>query len=255
MSLNLTALLITYNEEDHIRDFIEDVSFAGEIIVVDSFSTDQTPEIIKEYKNVKLFRREFKNFSDQRKFAISKAKYNWILFPDADERISKELRKEIIENLEDPGDIVAYGIRRNFYFKDKLIRFSGYQTNIVFRLFHKDHSHFDEHKKVHETLIINGKTKNLQQKIDHYSYKDELIFKNKLTKYAQLRAEELLEKGKHPNFFHFYIKPSYRFLNQYMMRLGFLDGKEGYKISKLNAFEVKQRYLILKKMLKDQKQD
>jgi glycosyltransferase involved in cell wall biosynthesis len=88
--INLTAIITTFNEEKNIEEAIRSVRFADEIIVVDSFSTDQTPEIIKEYKNVKLFRREFKNFSDQRKFAISKAKYNWILFPDADERISKE---------------------------------------------------------------------------------------------------------------------------------------------------------------------
>jgi len=253
MRKKLTALLITFNEEERIRNVLENISFADEIIVVDSFSTDRTVEIINKFKNVKLIQRAFKNFTDQRKFAISKAKYKWILFIDADEMISEDLKEEIQINLENPGDTVAFGVRRNFYFKDQLIRFSGYQTHIVYRIFQKDHCYFDEQKKVHETLITNGKTKNFKNKLDHFSYTDEQSFRKKLKRYAQLRAEELLEKNKVPNAFHFHIKPLYRFVNQYVMRLGFLDGSKGYKISKLNAFEVKQRYLILRKMIKEQK--
>ncbi|RUA11977.1 MAG: glycosyltransferase family 2 protein [Flavobacteriia bacterium] len=250
MRKKLTALLITYNEEDLIQGVLENISFADEIIVVDSFSTDRTIEIVKRFKNVKLIRRAFNNFTDQREFAISKASNKWLFFLDADELTSENLKNEILNELENPGDIVAYGVKRNFYFKKKLIRFSGYQTHIVYRLFNKDYCYYDRRKKVHETLIFQGKTKILKNKLDHFSYKDEMSFKKKLTKYAQLRAEELFEKHKKPNLYHFYVKPLYRFVNQYFIRLGFLDGKEGYKISKLNAFEVKQRYLILKKMIK-----
>ncbi len=254
MRNKLTALLITYNEEDHIQEVLENISFADEVIVVDSFSSDRTIEFIKKFKDVKLFQRTFKDFTDQREFAISKANHKWIFFPDADEFTSENLKKEIQNSLENTGDIVAFGIKRNFYFKKKLIRFSGYQTHIVYRLFNKNHCYYDKRKKVHETLIIHGNTKILKHKLDHFSYKDEKSFKNKLTKYAHLRAEELFEKEKTPNLFHLHVKPLYRFVNQYFMRLGFLDGKEGYKISRLNAFEVKQRYFILQKMIKKQKQ-
>jgi len=244
----LTALVITYNERENINALIENLRFADEIVVVDAFSSDGTVEAIKKHDNVKLVQHKFLNFSNQRNFALKQASYDWVLFIDADERISNDLKNEIIDTLENPENTVAYSFYRKFYFKDAEIKFSGFQTDNVFRLFNKNYVSYNNDKLVHETLDIDGETKVLVNKLDHFSYKSDNYYRMKLIKYAELRAEELYSKDLKPNFYHFYIKPAYRFLYQYIIRFGILDGKKGYKISKLNAFGVRQRYVELKKL-------
>ena len=245
---NLSALLITYNEIDNIDDVIATVSFASEIIIVDSYSTDGTVEAIHKYKNVKLLQHKFVNFSSQRNFALQQATNDWVLFMDADERITEASKKEIVKVIQQPINIVAFAFKRVFYFKNKPLKYSGYQNSKVFRLFNKKKARYNEEKFVHETLDVSGQTKTLTHKLLHYSYTNDVDYKGKLLKYAQLRAKKLFKNKLKPNFYHFYIKPAYRFLSHYIVRLGFLDGSNGYKISKLNAFEVKQRYIELKKM-------
>jgi len=244
----LTVLIISLNEIDNIESLIKNVSFADEIVIVDSYSTDGTVEAIQKHKNIKIIQHEFVNFSDQRNFALQQASHDWVLFVDGDERISTDLEDEIIDTLNSPKDIVAYGFYRNFYFENSLLKYSGYQTDKVFRLFNKKHVTYNEEKLVHETLSIDGETKMLSNKLDHYSYVDDKTYKEKLVKYAKLRAEELYLKKVTPNFYHFYIKPAYRFLYHFIIRRGFIDGESGYKISKLNAFEVEQRYVELRKL-------
>ncbi len=244
----LSVLIITLNEIENIESLIENVSFADEVVIVDAFSSDGTVEVVRKHENVRLVQHEFINFSDQRNFALKQATHDWILFIDGDERISDDLQHEITMTLDSPKDIIAYGFYRRFYFENTPLRFSGYQTDKVFRLFNKNHVTYNKEKLVHETLHINGKTKILKNKLDHYSYTNDTIYKEKLIKYAKLRAEELYVKKLKPNFYHFYIKTVYRFLYHYIIRFGFLDGKKGYRISKLNAFGVQQRYVELKKL-------
>lgn len=242
----LSALVITYNEAENLPDLLEGLDFAGEIIVVDSFSTDNTIEILKKYPHVSFVERHFENFSDQRNFALSLAKNNWILFTDADERIPGSLQREIAHELQSPGDTVAYAIKRQFFFEDKPLRFSGYQSNKAIRLFRKDHGKYDHNKLVHEVPLISGKVKILKNKLDHYSYKDRVSYQKKIDSYARLRAQELYLKGLQPNAFHFYLKPAYRFIRHFIIRLGLLDGRSGFIMSKLEAEGVKKRYQYLK---------
>lgn len=246
----LSALVITYNEADNLPDLLEGLAFADEIILVDSFSTDNTPEILKKYPKVTFVSRHFHNFSDQRNFALGLAKNNWILFTDADERIPKRLQEEIEHELQNPGDTVAFAIRRQFYFEDKPLLFSGYQSNKAIRLFHKDYGLYDKNKLVHEVPIVTGKIKILKNKLDHYSYKDKPSYQKKIDSYARLRAQELFLRGLHPNAFHFYLKPGYRFFRHFIIRLGFLDGKCGYTMACLEAWGVKKRYQYLKALYK-----
>jgi len=242
----LSALVITYNEAENLPGLLEGLDFAGEIIVVDSYSTDNTIEILKKYPHVSFVQRHFKNFSDQRNFALSLAKNNWILFTDADERIPDNLQREIAHELQSPQDTVAYAIKRQFFFKDKPLRFSGYQSNKAIRLFRKDHGKYDHNKLVHEVPLISGKVKILKNKLDHYSYKDQVSYQKKIDSYARLRAQELFLMGLQPNAFHFYLKPAYRFVRHFILRLGFLDGRSGFIMSNLEAEGVKKRYQYLK---------
>ncbi|MDU8886108.1 glycosyltransferase family 2 protein [Yeosuana sp. MJ-SS3] len=245
----ISGLIITYNEEELVDDVIENISFVDELIVVDSFSTDKTISKLNKYNHVKVVQRNFKNFSDQRNFAIQQAQYPWILFIDADERITKELRSEILETVSNPSIEVAFKFPRKFVFGDKLIKFSGLQTDFIYRLFKKGFAQYNLDQTVHEKLEVNGKSKTLSNVMLHYSYSDYESYKKKTEHYAILKAQELFEQGKKPTFFDFYIKPAYKFLYNYIFRLGVLDGKAGYIICKLNAYGVKYRFKKLEKLI------
>jgi len=248
----ISALLITKNEEKNIEAVIENLHFCDEIVIVDSFSTDTTVKKIKKYPHVKLIQNKFVNFSNQRNFALQQTKHNWILFIDADERITPNLKQEIIHNTTIKSDIVAYEIYRKFYYKKQLIRFSGWQTDKVFRFYKKEAVRYRTNLLVHELLDIKGETAILQHKLLHYSFDSYEEYKLKMMQYAKLRALELFKKGLKPTFYHFYIKPAYRFFITFIIRLGFLDGKKGAVVSGLSAFYVKQRYVELKELyLKD----
>jgi glycosyltransferase involved in cell wall biosynthesis len=244
----LTALIITYNEENNIESVIKDLDFADEILVIDSFSTDQTVAIASACKHVKVIQHAFENYATQRNFAIDLAQNNWILFLDADERLSTELKDEIIEIVNQKNTQSAYYCYRTFMFKNTKLHFSGWQTDKIFRLFQKDKAHYDLHKIVHEKLIVNGNIAKLKNKLIHYSYKDYSSYKQKMILYGKLKAKEELNKGTQPHFFHFYIRPLYQFLYQYIIRLGVFDGKKGIIICYLNALSVYIRFQELKKM-------
>jgi glycosyltransferase involved in cell wall biosynthesis len=241
----ITSLLITKNEEIFIRDFILSMDFVDEIIIVDSFSTDKTIDIIKEFPYVKLFQREFKSFSDQKNFAIEKASNNWILFFDTDEILTTDLKEEILDTLINKKDNkIAYWIKRSTIYMGKRIKYSGWQNDKVIRLFDKNYCEYNGNL-VHEKIIANGEIGTLKNKIIHYSYKgfDKMIQKRNY--YAQLQAQELYIKGVNPNIFHFTIKPFYRFLKHYIIKLGFLDGFRGFVISAIYAYSVFVRYVKL----------
>ncbi|MBL7886217.1 MAG: glycosyltransferase family 2 protein [Flavobacterium sp.] len=243
MAPKITALAITYNEEDNVKRYVESLSFADEIIFVDSQSKDKTITIAEEL-GVKVIQRKFDDFSNQRNFAIEQATNEWILFFDLDEIISPELEKEIIKTLENPKDKVAFYIKRNFYFMGKLIKYGGWQNDKAIRLFNKNHCKYNGNL-VHELVQSNGKTCILKNKLNHFSYKNFDNYNDKLNLYSKLQAENLYKQKKRPNLYHFFIRPTYRFLWQYIFRMGILDGKEGFILSYVHSFSVFKRYLQL----------
>lgn len=248
----ISAVLITYNEDIHINAVLENLKFADEIIVVDSNSTDGTIEKIKQHPEVKLIIRPFVNYTDQKSFAMDQATHDWVLFLDADERVTDKLRNEILHtvNAENPT-AVAYYFYRIFMFKNKVLRFSGWQSDKNYRLFRKSKVQFTKDRIVHETLVVDGKSAVLKNKLIHYSYKDYEDYKGKMIKYGQMKAEEELAKDYDPNLYHFIFRPAYKFLNHYLLRLGILDGKKGIIICYLNALGVYARYKKLRELRKN----
>lgn len=247
-SVKLSALLITKNEEKHIKEVIQNVSFADEIIVVDSHSTDHTTDILRTFKNVKVISREFKDFADQRNFAIKQASYEWVLFIDADERIPRALKDEILKTVALSEDIVAYMFRRRFFFNKKEMKFSGLQSDTTYRLFKNGFVTYNNDKIVHEYPIVNGKSGILKNYMLHYCYTSNSAYRTKMEHYATLKAQELFNKGKRPNLLHFVFRPFYKFITNYIFRLGFLDGKEGFDICYLSAYGVYYRYKKLREL-------
>lgn len=238
----ISAIIPTLNEEIHIADAIKSVGFADEIIVIDSFSTDKTLEIAKKY-NVKIIKRKFDDFSSQKNFAISQAKYPWIYLLDADERVTTEVEKEILDAVKSPNDFVGFYVRRTFYFCGKKVNYSGFQRDKVVRLFLKEHCKYVG--VVHETIKTSGYLGFFKSKIEHYSYRNYDHYISKLNHYASIRAKELHGKGKKVNAYHVLIKPPARFVIHYFIRLGFLDGFTGFLVAKTQAYGVLTRYIKL----------
>lgn len=244
----ISALIITYNEVNHIKEVIKNIDFADEIIVVDSYSTDGTLNILSQYKEVTTIKREFKNFADQRNFALKQASHDWILFIDADERITEKLKTEIINTVNNQTDAVAFMFKRLYFFNKKRIYFSGFQTDSTYRLFKKNHVSYIEDKIVHEMPLITGKSDILKNNMFHYCFDSAAHYKEKMEHYASLKALELYNKGKRTNTFHFIFRPFYKFFINYFIRLGILDGKAGFQICYLSAYGVYYRYKELKKL-------
>ncbi|KGO90121.1 glycosyltransferase family 2 protein [Flavobacterium suncheonense] len=244
----ISGLVITLNEEKNIQPLIDNLSFADEIIIVDSFSSDKTAEIAKSNPSVKFIENKFENYSAQRNFAMSLASYPWILFLDADERIPDNLKEEIIATVKKPDSKDAYFFYRKFMFKNSPLLFSGWQTDKNIRLFKKDKANYVPDRLVHEKLEVRGSVGKLKNQLIHYSYTDYESYKAKMTSYGKLKAQELFSKNMKPNFFHYYIKPAYKFFHSYVIRLGILDGKKGLTISYLNAYSIFVRFKELDKL-------
>lgn len=242
----LTALIITLNEEKNIRNLMLNLDFADEIIVVDSFSTDNTLEILKDFPQVKVYQHVFNNFSEQRNIAIDYATNDWILFIDGDERISNDLKQEIQGVLNSNNTKRGYYLKRKFYFFNEPVNFSGLQSDKNLRLFQKKNAKY--HGIVHEKLNFNDNLGTLNNYLIHYSYAHHQHFKDKVFYYNRLKAIEKLNNGTKPNTFLAVFHPIYTFLNRYFFRLGFLDGSKGFTICKVYAQGIKERYNEMKKL-------
>lgn len=248
LNTNISVLIITLNEEQHMFDLLSDLDFAEEVIIVDSYSKDSTKQIALSFPNVKFIENKFENYTSQRNFAIDQARNEWVLFIDADERLTPELKEEIFTTVNSNPDISAYLFYRIFYFKDKILKFSGWQTDRIFRLFKKDKVRYTYKRLVHEKLDVDGKTAIFKHKLIHYSYSDYNSYKGKMIAYGKLKAREKYLAGFKPTFLHPYLHPVYTFLYQYLIRLGVLDGKKGIIICYLNSLSVKARYTELKQL-------
>lgn len=241
--VKISALAITLNEAASIDDFIKSLWFADEIIIVDSFSTDETVAIASKHEKVTVHQRVFDNFSAQKNLAISKANNDWVVFFDPDEEITQPLAEEILKTVENPKAI-AYSVKRDFYFMGKRIKYSGLQNDHVVRLFNKNHCKYNSNL-VHERLEAEGQTSFLKTTLPHHTYKSFDDYLSKMNRYSALQAQMLFEKGKKATWFHFFVRPGYRFWNQFLFRGGFLDGKEGFILAYVSAFSVFKRYVNL----------
>ena len=244
----LSVLIITLNEELHIKSLLNDIDFADEIIVIDSYSTDRTVSIIESFENVKVIQNQFVNYTEQRNFAIDQAQNSWILFIDADERLTPNLKSEIVATINKGNAASAYLIYRTFMFKNKILHFSGWQTDKIFRLFNKTKCRYDQNRMVHEKLVVNGSVATLKNKIIHFSYTSYEDYKAKMYLYGILKAKEKQRKGQKSSYLLLIFHPIYTFLYQFLIRLGFLDGLKGIVICYLNAYSIFIRYKELNRI-------
>lgn len=245
MSNKITLLIPTKNEAERISKCVLSANkLADEIIVVDSFSTDDTV-LIAESLGAKVIQRHFDNYSNQKNWALSHISNDWVLLLDADECLTPELFQEIQDliNSKELENFDAYWFHRQNHFFNRPINYSGYQNDKVIRLFNKSKCNYV--KMVHEQLIVNGKVGLFKNKLYHNTYRGFDFHIQKLSNYATLQALDYNKKTTNLNFYHFILKPGYRFFKHYILQQGFRDGVPGIIMSCLGSYAVFLRYVKL----------
>lgn len=244
----LSVIITTFNESHNIRAVLESVRWADEIMIVDSFSSDDTVQIAKTYTDF-VVQRRYTGPADQKNWAIPQVKNDWILLLDADERVTPELKHEIQGWLnKDSIPFDAFWIGRQNYFMGKKIRYSGWQGDAVIRFFRRDTCRYND-KQVHEEIMTEGiRVGRLKAKMDHFTFVDSNHFLDKMRRYADWSAKDYLSKTPKVTYFHLFFKPLFRFFKHFIFQKGFLDGKTGLIVSAIMAWGVFLRYVKIKEL-------
>lgn len=246
----LSVAIITYNEEDNIRDALESVKWADEIVVVDSFSNDRTVEICREYTD-KVFSIEWSGFANQKNKAISLTTMPWVLLLDADERVTEGLRDEIISVINGNSMIIGYYIARKNFFSKRWIRHGGWWPDYTLRLFRRDKGRIED-REVHEAVKVDEKVGYLKNPLEHYTYKDVNDFLKRMELYSSLSAKELYKNKKSASILDIILRPPATFLRMFILQLGILDGVYGIILAYLYSIYTYKKYSKLRRMNREQ---
>lgn len=233
----ISAIILTKNEENNIIDCLESVAWCDEIIIVDDYSEDRTLEVVKNFNSrVKIFKRKLEdNFSAQRNFGLSKATGEWILFIDADEILSNGLRGEIMDFLSSKNEKYdGFYMQRKDVVWNKELRYGETGNIKLLRFAGKDMGKWAG--RVHETWNIKGTVGYFKMPILHYPHQNISNFLKEINRYTDLRAKELYDNKVRTNIFQIIIYPKAKFILNYFIKLGFLDGIEGLVFAIMMSF-------------------
>ena len=247
-TMNLSLVVITLNEEENIGRCLESVPFAGEMIVVDSGSTDSTIAIAEEH-GAKVISHVFESFSKQKQWAIEQASGDWVLSLDADESLDTELSNELESLLENDIEHVAFRLPFRILYMGRLLRFGPWSGEYHTRLFRKGSAHFPD-TGVHEGLLIDSGTIGTVRRgfVVHRSYDSLSEQMKKMLRYSRLWAEEEYKKRRKSNILQILLRPAWRFISAYFFRGGILEGIPGLTASAISAFYVFLKWAILFEM-------
>jgi glycosyltransferase involved in cell wall biosynthesis len=240
----LTVVVLTLNEEANIAACLEGVRWADEVMVLDSGSTDRTVEIARRF-TPHVLAVEWKGYGATRNIALDRATGDWVLWLDADERVTGDLGREIRETLQrGPGSPAAYDVARRAYFLGKWIRHCGWYPGRVTRLFRRGSARFND-ARVHEQLVVEGPVGSLRNDLLHYTDPDLEHYFRKFNRYTTLAAEELQAAGRRATAWDLTVRPLFAFLKMYVLRLGVLDGMHGFILCTLSSAYVFTKYAKL----------
>lgn len=239
----ISVTIIAHNEAERIGACIDSASWADEIIVVDSGSTDDTQEICRK-RGALVIQHSWEGYAAQKNFALSEASHSWILSLDADECVSPELAEEILFVLSDDAPAEGYRMPRKNIFFGRWLRHGDLWPDYQLRLFRRDAGAFNE-KSVHESVVVEGRVGVFSSPLEHYSYDSLFDFFQKQVKYARLSAEDLFSRGIQPGIADFVLRPLWRFFRSYVLKMGLLDGLNGLWVSAGSAYYVFMRAAFL----------
>ena len=240
----ISACIITYNEERNIRDCLESVKWAEEIVVVDSYSTDDTVAIAKEYTD-KVIQINWPGHVVQKNNALDYATNEWVLSLDADERISSELKEEILVELQKKTlRWDGFFMPRLTFYLERWIRHGGWYPDLRLRLFKKSKSRWVG-PNLHEKITLDGNAKKLRNPIYHYNYRNLSHQIATIESYSGISSSELFKEGRAFRVSDLLLRPSFRFLRDFFLKQGFRDGLPGLIIAVNTSFYVFTKYARL----------
>lgn len=251
--IKLSVVIITFNEERNIERCLASVKdLADEIVVVDSGSTDNTQNICETY-NTKFYSHPFEGHIEQKNYALTLAKNDFVLSLDADEALSAELKDSILE-VKKSGNFDGYTMNRLTNYCGSWIKHSDWYPDIKLRLFKKEKGRWGG-LNPHDKFILqdNSKTKHLEGDLLHYSYYTVEEHQNRTIKYAEIAAQSLFNLHKKTSIFRPYLSALVKFLRIYILKLGFLDGFNGLIISTMTAWGTYLKYKKLYNLNKREK--
>jgi len=240
MREKISAVVITKNEEKNIDRLLKSIDWVDEIILCDTGSLDNTMNIAQSF-NCKVYSIEWKGFGIAKRTAVNYASHNWILSVDADEEVSAGLKNSILKILENL-DHNCYFIKRESFYLEKKIKYCGWQNDYPKRLFDKRFGNFND-DPLHESLIIEGERGKITAPLYHYSYPDIFTHVSKMNHYTDLAAKKIMTKDMHSSFLKSLFFGITKFINMYIFRLGFLDGRVGLILCFNSAIGVYLKYI------------
>lgn len=240
----VSVYVLTYNEEAKIRDCLDSVAWADEIVILDSFSNDRTLPICQNYTG-KIFQQEFVGFGKLRNIAVEHCTNDWVLSLDADERVTPELREEILAKLTEAPDADAYFIPRKSHFLKYWVRHCGWYPDYRQpQFFHKLKMKYRE-QLVHEGFDVAGKVAYLREHVIQHPFLSLDEFLKKMDRYSSLRAEDMVKNGASFHISQVLTHPAAMFWRMYFQKLGFLDGRVGLMLSLLYSYYTMLKYAKL----------
>ena len=241
--MRISVIVITKNEAASIARCLESVSWADEIIVIDSGSTDDTVSICREY-TVHVHQTDWPGFGPQKNRALDRASGDWVLSLDADEWVMPALRDEIARVVAQSQDVDAFRIPRLSSFCGRFMRHSGWWPDHVVRLFRRGGAKFSD-DAVHERVVVDGKTGTLHTPLMHETFVDLEELLAKMNNYSTLSAQDMHRGGKRSGLSKAVARAVWAFVRTYFLRGGFLDGREGFMLAVATAEGTYYRYVKL----------
>lgn len=230
----LTVLIPCFNSEKTVRPTLESVRWADEILACDSFSTDGTLDLMREY-GARIIQREYVHSASQKNWAIPQCSHDWILIVDTDEVLEPGLREEIQEIvLTDDPTVQAYRIPRKNFVYGKWMKRGGLYPDYQIRLFRKGKAHY-ENREVHAPVIVEGAVGTLKKNFLHNGFKDLQEWSVKTARYTSYESTAYTRQGRKFSWSRLFFYPLLVFLRDYILRLGCLDGYRGFLIARLNS--------------------
>ena len=242
-----SVAIITQDEEQRLPGCLRSVSFADEVLVVDSGSRDNTVSIAKSF-GCRVLLEPWRGYAKQKQFAVNNCLNDWVLILDADERVPGKTAEKIKEILNSPEKrFSAYGFLRKNFFHNRWIRHCGWWPDRIVRLVDRRLGHLSDHL-VHESWLSDGAVKELDLIIEHYSFRNYSDLIHKLETYSTLAAREMLRNGKRAGCLSPLSHGLWMFLRTYMLELGVLEGFDGFIISVLNGGGSFMKYAKLREI-------
>ncbi|RLA86420.1 MAG: glycosyltransferase family 2 protein [Deltaproteobacteria bacterium] len=236
----ISVYILTYNNEDTIEKCIKSALWADEIVILDHFSSDRTIEICRRYTD-RIFQKEWTNYRDEYNYAIELTTNKWVMFLDSDEEVTPELADEIRRELAREEEWAGYLVPRMTHYLGRWIKHGGWYPDYKLRIFDKTRGRW-EGKAFDPRVRVEGAVKKLRNPCLHYSFRNLDHHLSKMAVYTELFAEEAIKRGKKFGIWDLLLRPPLRFLRNYLLRGGFLDGIPGLVAASMASYYVFLKY-------------